>query len=110
MRAIPTRAETRIPIKKGCNSVAHMMRLPTCIAALPISGAKRAENSIPEPIVTRGVTKISTFVSLETALPISVERMATNSTASGPPAPPKALEAKPTVIREKRTNGGACKA
>ena len=53
---------------------------------------------------------MSTFVSLETAFPISVERIATKSTAKGPPAPPRALEAKPTVIREKSTKGGACNA
>ena len=108
--AMPTRAETRIPMKKGCNSVAHMIRLPTSAAAFPMSGARRAEKSIPTPMVTSGVTKMSTFVSLETALPISVERMATKSTASGPPAPPSALEANPTVIREKRTRGGASSA
>ena len=29
VKAIPTKADTKIPIKKGCNSVAHIMRLPT---------------------------------------------------------------------------------
>ena len=36
--------------------------------------------------------------------------MATKSTASGPPAPPSAFEAKPTVTSEKSTSGGALRA
>ena len=47
----------------------------------------------PTRMVTNGVTRMSILVSLETALPISAARMAMNSTASGPPAPPRALEA-----------------
>ncbi len=58
---------------------------------------------------------MSTFVSLETALPHSAAMMAMNSTASGPPAPgspdrvvlPRALAAQPTVARENSTMGGA---
>ena len=57
-------------------------------------------------MVTIGVIRISTFVSLEIALPHSLAIIATNRTANGPPAPPNALEAKPTVIYENNTNGG----
>ena len=60
--------------------------------------------------VTMGVTRMSTFVSLLTALPISLARIATNSTARGPPAPPMKLVAKPTGIREYSTRGGASSA
>ena len=76
------------------------------MAALPSAGASRAEKRRPTAIVTSGVTRISTRVSLETALPASAARIATKSTASGPPAPPSAFEAKPTVISEKSTRGG----
>ena len=41
---------------------------------------------------------------------ISAATMATKSTARGPPAPPSALEAKPTVISENSTSGGQCSA
>ena len=50
---------------------------------------------------------MSTFVSLETALPHSAATMAMSSTASGPPAPPSALAAQPTALRENSTIGGA---
>lgn len=96
--AMPTSTETRMPIQNGCNSVAHMIRLPTFIAAAPSAGAIATERAIPAPIVTSGVTRISIFVSLLTALPSSAARIATNSTAKGPPAPPSAFAEKPTVI------------
>ena len=83
-----------------------MITFPTFMAAFPRAGARSADNAIPTPMVTRGVTRISTFVSLETALPASDARTATNRTARGPPAPPSALDAKPTVIRENNTRGG----
>ena len=38
------------------------------------------------------------------------QSIATNSTARGPPAPPSALDAKPTVISENSTSGGQCRA
>ena len=108
--AMPTRTETRMPIQKGWSSVASLIRSPTLEAAVPSQGAIRAESPTPTPMVTRGVTRMSTLVSLETNLPISAVRIATIRTASGPPAPPKALEAKPAVIREKSTRGGVCRA
>ena len=61
-------------------------------------------------MVTAGVTRRSTRVSLETAFPASAARMARKSTASGPPAPPMALAACPTAAREKSTRGGAWRA
>ena len=102
--------DTTMPMKKGCSSVAHMMMPPMELAALPMAGAHQAERATPTKIVTSGVTRMSILVSLLTALPASAARMATNSTARGPPAPPSALEAKPTVIRLNSTSGGACSA
>ena len=61
-------------------------------------------------MVNKGVTKISIFVSLEMAFPHSLATMEMTKTANGPPAPPKALAEKPTVINENNTNGGQCKA
>ena len=104
--AIPTITDTSMPMMKGCCPVAHMMRFPVLRAARPMAGAHSAERNIPVPMVARGVTRISILVSFETAFPISAAMMAINRTASGPPAPPKALDANPTVTREKRTNGG----
>ena len=74
--AMPTRTETRMPISSGCNSVAHMMTLPTADAAAPMAGAHSALRPTPTKIVTAGVTRISTFVSLLTSLPISAAAMA----------------------------------
>ena len=87
-----------------------MIISPIFMAAFPSAGAINQDKAIPMPIVTLGVTRISTFVSFETAFPHSAAIIATNSTASGPPAPPSAFEAKPTVMRENRTNGGAARA
>ena len=86
--ATPMMTDTRIPMKKGCSSVAHMMACPTAEAALPTGAAISAARPIPASTVTIGVTRMSIFVSLLTALPTSAANSATNSTASGPPAPP----------------------
>ena len=104
--ATPTMTDTRMPIRKGWSSVAHLMSSPTDMAAAPSGGAISQERNTPTPMVTRGVTRISTFVSLETALPNSAAMIAINSTASGPPAPPRMLAAKPTAARENRASGG----
>ena len=77
-----------MPKKKGCSSVAHMMACPTAEAALPTGAAISAAKPTPTSTVTMGVTRMSIFVSLLTALPISAATIATNSTARGPPAPP----------------------
>ena len=108
--AIPTTTDTIIPMRNGWSSVAHMMRFPTHIAACPSGGAISHEKNTPTPIVTSGVTSISTFVSFDTALPISAAIIAMKSTASGPPAPPSVLAAKPTVIIENSTSGGHLRA
>ena len=70
----------------------------------------RAEIATPIRTVTSGVTRMSTLVSFETAFPSSDAIIATKKTASGPPAPPSAFEAKPTAVSEKRTIGGQCRA
>ena len=64
-------------------------------------------SATPTRMVTAGVARMSTFVSLETALPHSAATMAMSSTASGPPAPPSALAAQPTALSENSTIGGA---
>ena len=89
--ATPTMTETRMPMRKGACSVAHMMRVPTCEAAAPMGAAISIERPTPEKMVTSGVTRMSTLVSLLTALPSSEATMAMMRTASGPPAPPRAL-------------------
>ena len=61
-------------------------------------------------MVTAGVTRMSIFVSLETALPSSAAMTAMTRTAKGPPAFPNSLAEKPTVISENRTNGSAWRA
>ena len=66
--ATPTMTETRTPIRNGCSSVAHMTRLPTCIAAAPRAGAHQADSATPTPMVTSGVTRMSIFVSLRDGL------------------------------------------
>ena len=56
-----------------------------------VCAAISMERPTPEKMVTSGVTRMSTRVSLLTALPSSEATMAMMSTASGPPAPPRAL-------------------
>ena len=87
-----------------------MIIVPSLRAAFPIGGAMRAEIAIPQSTVTRGVTRMSTLVSFETAFPSSDAIIATKKTARGPPAPPRALEAKPTAASENRTIGGQWRA
>ena len=79
-------------------------------AMMQSGGAITQAAPIPTSVVTMGVTRISIFVSLLTIFPASAAIMATNSTARGPPACPRALQAYPTVARENRTSGGACRA
>ena len=86
--ATPMTTETMMPMKKGCSSVAHMMACPTAEAAAPTGAAISAAKPTPTSTVTMGVTRMSIFVSLLTALPSSAATMATNSTARGPPASP----------------------
>ncbi len=108
--AMPTRTETAMPIQKGCSLVAWSIRMPKAFAAEPIGGAMSFARATPMKMVTNGVTRISTFVSLETAFPNSAAMIAMIRTASGPPAPPSAFAAKPTAASEKRTIGSAFRA
>ena len=73
--------------------MAFVIKRPKALAAFPMGGAMSHATPIPTRMVTMGVTRISTLVSLLTALPHSAAMMATKSTASGPPAPPRALQA-----------------
>ena len=98
--AIPTSTDTTMPIKKGWSFVAESIRMPNQLAAVPIGGAISFASATPTRIVTAGVTRISTFVSLLTALPHSAAMMAMTNTANGPPAPPSAFAAQPTAARE----------
>ena len=100
----------RIPIKNGCNSVAHIIKLPTELAAAPIAGAHNTLKPTPASTVAAGVTIISTFVSLETNLPTSLATIAIRYTAKGPPAPPNSFAEAPTAINENNTSCGACNA
>ena len=84
---MPTTTDTRMPIQKGCKMVAHSTKAPTEEAAVPMAGAISADSATPTRMVTSGVTRMSTRVSLETALPHSAATMAISSTARGPPAP-----------------------
>ena len=105
--AMPTMTDTKMPIQNGCRSVAHIIRSPTFMAPLPMAGAIHFARATPMTMVTAGVTRISIFVSLETALPHSAAMMAMIRTAKGPPAPPSALAAQPTATRENSTMGSA---
>ena len=104
--AIPTITDTIIPMKNGCNSVAHMIAVPTVLAAAPIAGAHPSESRTPTQIVTNGVTIISIFVSFETSFPNSAAKIVTTKTARGPPAPPSSFAAIPTAASENNTSGG----
>ena len=108
--ATPTRTDTAIPIQKGCSFVALSIRSPNAFAADPIGGAISFASATPIRIVTAGVTRISTLVSLETAFPNSAAIIAMTRTARGPPAPPSAFAAQPTAASENRTIGSACNA
>ena len=99
-----------MPIQNGCNFVAWSMTMPKAEAAVPMGGAIHFASATPIRIVTAGVTRMSIFVSLLTALPHSAATMAMIRTASGPPAPPSAFAAQPTAASENSTMGGACKA
>ena len=72
-----------------------------------IAGPIRAVTPKPERIVTVGVTRISTLVSLETALPSSAAIITANKVPKGPPT---AFAPIPTAQRDKRTREGASSA
>ena len=70
---------TATPIRKGRSTVAHLTKVPTAEAAAPMGAAMREEMPMPTRMVTMGVTRMSTLVSLLTALPSSAETMAISS-------------------------------
>ena len=76
VKQIPTMTETKMPITKGCCTVAHLMMVPTEKAAVPMAGAHHMNKRHPVRIVTAGVTRISIFVSFETAFPNSEAKIA----------------------------------
>ena len=74
--------------------MAHMMRVPTWLAAAPMGAAIRhgEADARKDQCNQRGDKNVGFLVSLLTALPSSAATMAMMRTASGPPAPPSALE------------------
>ena len=79
------------------------IKFPTQFAAIPMYFAKRTLKRIPLKIVTSGVTRMSTFVFLETSIPSSHAAIAIIKTARGPPAFPSSFATAPTVTRLNRT-------
>ena len=104
VRAMPIRAETRIPMIKGCISVAVLTRLPNQSMNPATPGPTNWAMSTPEIMVTPGVTMMSRRVSLDTILPSSAATMVATRAPTGPP---RALPAIPTVAAENRTSCGA---
>ena len=96
-----------IPIKKGCKVVAYIIKLPSAFMAFAIYGPIVVPINTPTKTVTAGVTKISTFVSLETNFPHYV---ATKTDKKAPAGPPTALPAAPVTTDENKTKGGALSA
>ena len=99
--------ETRIPMKSGCMTVAVFTRFPKAVMNAETPGPTNCAARMPEMMVTPGVTRISTGVSLETIFPSSAAMMVATSAPTGPPS---SLPAMPTVAAEKRTSVGAFKA
>lgn len=108
--ATPTSTETAMPIQNGCNFVAWSMTMPKAEAAVPMGGAIHFASATPIRIVTAGVTRMSIFVSLLTALPALGGDNGDDQDCQRPPAPPSAFAAQPTAASENSTMGGDCKA
>ena len=104
---MPMRAETRIPMKSGCMTVAVLTRFPNAVMKAETPGPTNWEASTPEVMVIPGVTRISTGVSLETNFPSSVAMMVATRAPTGPPS---SLPAIPTVAAENSTSVGAFRA
>ena len=98
---------TKIPIKNGCSSVASMIIMPHNFIISSIPGATKLATMTPLKIVTQGVTKISTLVSLDTNLPSSQLIIAAKYAPTGPPS---LFPTNPVIIQEKITKAGACSA
>ena len=75
VRAMPIRADTRIPMMKGCISVAVFTRFPNQFMNWATPGPTNWATSTPEIMVMPGVTMMSRRVSLDTILPNSAATM-----------------------------------
>ena len=71
VRAMPIRTDTRIPMMKGCISVAVFTRFPNQFMNWATPGPTNWATSTPEIMVMPGVTMMSRRVSLDTILPNS---------------------------------------
>ena len=107
VRAMPISAETRIPMKNGCISVADFTRSPNSVMNRETAGPANWAARTPVMMVTPGVTRMSTRVSFDTSFPSSVEITAATRAPTGPPS---SFPAMPTAAAEKRTSCGAFKA
>ena len=101
VRATPIRADTRIPMIKGCISVAVFTRFPNQFIKPATPGPTNWATSTPEIMVIPGVTMMSSRVSLETILPSSAAMMVATRAPTGPP---RVLPAIPTVAAENSTS------
>ena len=107
VKAIPMRPDTRIPMIKGCISVAVFTRFPNQLMNPATPGPTNWAISTPDIMVSPGVTMMSRRVSLDTILPSSAATMVATRAPTGPP---RALPAMPTVAAENSTSWGAFKA
>ena len=82
-----------MPIRKGCNSVAHMMTVPVCIASFPKGGAHKACERGTDTDGHKGRYKDIDFCFPSGQFPDFTCGYGDKSTAKGPPAPPSALVA-----------------
>ena len=104
---MPIRADTKIPIKSGCITVAVFTRFPKAVIKADTPGPTNCAARIPEVIVIPGVTRMSTGVSFDTILPSSAAMIVATSAPTGPPS---SFPAIPTVAAENRTRVGALSA
>ena len=85
VKTSPTITDTIIPIKKGCSSVAFIIITPIPLVKSFTAGPIKVAVNPPAKSVTPGVTRISTFVSLDTAFPNSDPTIVETSAAASPP-------------------------
>ena len=87
--------------------MAVFTRFPNAVIKADTPGPTNWAISVPAVMVTPGVTRMSTRVSLDTSLPSSVAMMVDTKAPTGPP---RVLPAIPTVAAENSTNWGAWRA
>ena len=97
---IPTNTARQIPIRNGRRVVAVIITPPSQFIHADIYGPKKTAITLPERMVTIGVTMRSIFVSFETSFPNSVPTIAE---INAPTAPPNILPAYPTIEAENKT-------